>query len=51
MVEGPLAYQESVSSVAVPSIDTMNDISLQLFELAEAHDGEYDGWECPVETA
>lgn len=49
-VEGALAYQAVVSSVAVPNLDNMNDITLRLLELAHAHGGDYDGWECPVET-
>lgn len=48
-VDGALAYQTVVSSVAVPNLDVMNEITLQLLELAHAHGGDYDGWECPVE--
>ncbi len=49
-VEGMLGYQAVVSSVAVPDLNDMNEITLQLLELAQAHDGDYDGWECSVET-
>ena len=45
-----IGYQAVVSSVAVPDLNDMNEITLQLLELAQAHDGDYDGWECSVET-
>lgn len=31
-----------------PSLERIDDITLPLFELAQTHEGEYDGWECPI---
>jgi regulator of RNase E activity RraB len=30
------------------SVDEIDEPTLQLYRLAEAHDGDYDGWECEV---
>lgn len=34
----------------VPSFDNIDSVTLPLFEAAERHGGDYDGWECPVEV-
>jgi uncharacterized protein (TIGR01619 family) len=48
--EGLLRYGAQVWRVDVPSYENIDDVTLPLFEASARHGGEYDGWECPVET-
>jgi hypothetical protein len=48
--EDTLHFSVQVWRIDVPSYDNINDVTLPLFEASARHGGEYDGWECPVET-
>jgi len=41
-------YGVHLSREDTPSYEGIDDVTLPLFELAQTHEGEYDGWECPV---
>ena len=48
--EGETEFPFSVGLLRVDSVDpeTIDRITFELFELAEQHNGEYDGWASPV---
>jgi regulator of RNase E activity RraB len=48
--EGTLRFGARVWRLDVPSYTNIDDVTLPLFEAAERHGGEYDGWECRVEA-
>ena len=48
--EGSLRHGVRVSRSDISSYDNIDDVTLPLFEAAANHGGQYDGWECPVET-
>lgn len=48
--EGEFRFGAQVWRVDLPAFDNIDDVTLPLFEAAARHGGEYDGWECPVET-
>ncbi len=48
--EGKLRFGAQIWRVDVPSYGNIDDVTLPLFEVAARHEGEYDGWECPVKA-
>jgi regulator of RNase E activity RraB len=48
--DGPLRFGAQVWRVDVPTYANIDEITLPLYEAAERHGGEYDGWESPVEA-
>ena len=48
--EGSFRFGAQVWRVDVPSYGNIDEVTLPLFEAAERHGGDYDGWECPVEA-
>ncbi len=43
-------YCAQVHRVSAVELEEIHDVVMSLIELADAHDGEYDGWETTVET-
>ena len=41
-------YAVRVQKISPVDWDTIDEITFELFELAEDHDGDYDGWDSPV---
>jgi regulator of RNase E activity RraB len=48
--EGALRFGVQIWRVDTPSYSNIDDVTLPLFEAASRHEGQYDGWECPVEA-
>lgn len=48
--EGDRKFTLKVARTHAVDFGTINDVVLELFDLAEECNGEYDGWETPVET-
>jgi regulator of RNase E activity RraB len=46
--DGDLRFGAQVWRIDTPSYDQIDRVTLPLFEAAERHQGQYDGWECPV---
>ncbi|WOB07693.1 DUF695 domain-containing protein [Piscinibacter gummiphilus] len=49
-VEGERSHCAQVWRIDVPAYDEIDKVTLALFDAARRHDGDYDGWECPVEA-
>lgn len=47
----PIPYCACVSRVDHVDLESIHRVVMTLFAAAKRHDGDYDGWECPVETA
>ena len=47
---GSLPFRVQVWRSDVPSYALIDETALSLFEAAQRHQGEYDGWECPVKA-
>jgi uncharacterized protein (TIGR01619 family) len=45
----PSPYPYGVTLARVDSIDQIDDVTIELLNLAQSHAGEYDGWETAVE--
>ena len=45
---GPLRHGVQVWRVDVPSYNSIDEVTLPLFEASVRHGGDYDGWECEV---
>ena len=48
--EGERPHGAQVWRIDVPSYEQIDGITMPLFEAAQRHHGDYDGWECPVEV-
>ena len=45
-----LQFALTIGRVSAVDFTTINDVVLELFDLAKEHDADYDGWEASVET-
>ena len=48
--KGTLRFGAQIWRLDTPSFSNIDAVTLPLFEAALRHDGQYDGWECPVEA-
>lgn len=49
--EGQAVYTVNISRSDVTDWDSVNDYVWELYELAEANNGQYSGWGCPIVKA